>query len=144
MPGLDAFDTLFVLWAFLFQVVLIVHFALRRWRFQTAIRYGPAVYALGIPALAISILLLLNGKSWSFWLGGLLYFFWGVFGYGVEYRRCIQWRSPILWPVFAPYIALYLATIMFYWFPLALIAKPLWYAYAALFAVSTVLNVKSH
>jgi hypothetical protein len=144
MFGLDTFDTLFVFWAFLFQVVLIVHFALRKWRFQTAMRYGPIVYALGIPALALSILLLLEGKPWSLWLGGLLYFTWGVFGHVVEYRRCIQWRTPILWPVFAPYIALYLATILFYWFPLALIAKPLWYAYAVLFVASTILNLTSH
>jgi hypothetical protein len=33
---------------------------------------------------------------------------------------------------------------MFYWWPLALISRPLWYIYAVLFIVSTVLNVSSH
>ena len=35
-------------------------------------------------------------------------------------------------------------TCMFYWFPLALVSKPLWYVYAVLFIVSTLLNVTSH
>jgi hypothetical protein len=144
MFSLDTFDTLFVLWAFLFQLVLIVHFALRKWRFKTAIRYGPIVYALGVPALALSILLLLAGKPWWQGLGGFLYFAWAVFGYGVEYRKKIEWRSPIRWPIFAPYILLYLATTMFYWFPLARIAKPFWYGIAVLFAASTILNLTSH
>jgi hypothetical protein len=46
--------------------------------------------------------------------------------------------------LFGPYIVLYLATVMFYWWPLALIYKPLWYAYAILFIVSTILNITSH
>jgi hypothetical protein len=43
-----------------------------------------------------------------------------------------------------PYLIFYLATVMFYWFPLALIAKPLWDAYGILFAISTFLNLSSH
>jgi hypothetical protein len=44
----------------------------------------------------------------------------------------------------SPYVFLFLATTMFYWFPLALIYKPLLYVYAILFVISTVLNVTSH
>jgi hypothetical protein len=33
---------------------------------------------------------------------------------------------------------------MFYWFPLALVYKPLWYGYAILFVISTLLNITSH
>jgi hypothetical protein len=62
----------------------------------------------------------------------------------VEYWKEIEWRNPIRWPIFGPYVLFYLATPLFYWFPLALLAKPLWYAYGALFVVSTVLNVTSH
>ncbi len=43
-----------------------------------------------------------------------------------------------------PYVFLYLATVMFYWWPLALVSKPLWYVYAFLFMISTILNVTSH
>lgn len=144
MFGLNSMETVFVVTAFLFQIVLIVHFALRKRRFQTAIRYGPLVYALGAPALLVSLILMLNGAAWFFWISGLLYAAWGLFGYIVEYRRKIEWRSPARWGIFVPYILLYLSTIMFYWFPLARIARPLWFAYGVLFLISTALNVTSH
>jgi hypothetical protein len=144
MFGLDSLEALFVFSAFLFQLVLIIHFALRKWRFEIAMRYGPVVYALSIPAVVVSILLLRGGKTWSLWLSGFIYLNWAIFGYTVEYVKKIEWRNPIRWPIFGPYVFLYLATVMFYWFPLALIWKPFWYAYAVLFIVSTILNVISH
>lgn len=144
MSGLDSLETLFVACAFLFQLILIVHFVLRKWKFDFTMRYGWIVYALSIPAAAASILLLLSDKSWPLWLGGFIYLIWATYGYTVEYVRRIQWRNPIRWSVFGPYVTLYLATVMFYWWPLGLLSKPLWYVYAALFIISTVLNVTSH
>ena len=144
MPVLDAQRLLFVVCAFLFQIILIVHFSLRKWRFPLAIRYGSLVYALGLPAAAASGLLLHAGAPWSLWLGGFLYLAWAIFGFTVEYVAKIEWRSPIRWSIFAPYIFLYLSTIMFYWFPLALVWKTLWYGYALLFILSTILNLASH
>jgi hypothetical protein len=144
MFGLDHLEVLFVVIAFLFQIVLIVHFALRKWRFDFVLRYGWIVYALSVPAAATSVLLLLGGKTWSLWLGGFITLVWAVYGYTVEYARGIQWRNPIRWPIFGPYVFLYLATIMFYWWPLATISRRLWYVYAVLFIVSTTLNLASH
>ena len=46
--------------------------------------------------------------------------------------------------VFGPHVLLYLATAMFYWWPLALVSRPLWYVQAFLFGVSTMLNITSH
>ncbi len=135
---------LFVFTAFLFQMVLIVHFALRKWRFETAIRYGPIVYALSIPAALVSVVLIVGKQPWWMVVGGFLYLAWAIFGYGVEYVKRIEWREPIRWPIFGPYIFLYLATVMFYWWPLARIWKPLWVAYTVLFVISTVLNATSH
>lgn len=68
----------------------------------------------------------------------------GLYGYYVEYIRGIEWRSPIRWSIGGLYLLLYLATVMFYWWPLATIYKPLWYVYAVLFVISTVLNTTSH
>ncbi|MBN2007205.1 MAG: hypothetical protein JXA21_27895 [Anaerolineae bacterium] len=144
MPGMANPEILFIAMAFLFQLVLIGHFALRKWRFETAIRYGPIVYALGLVAFAVSVYLLLSGEPWSLWLGGCIYLVWAIFGYTVEYVKKIEWRTPVRWPIFGPYVLLYLATVMFYWFPLALVHKPLWYVYAGLFIISTLLNVTSH
>ncbi|MGD0707432.1 MAG: hypothetical protein ABSA51_03150 [Anaerolineaceae bacterium] len=144
MFGSSGPQSLFVITAFLFQIILIVHFALRKWRFAFALRYGWIVYALGIPAAIVSVVLLLGGVAWSLWLGGFLYLIWAAYGFTVEYVKKIEWRDPIRWPIFGPYVLLFLATIMFYWFPLALVYKPLWYGYAILFVISTLLNITSH
>jgi hypothetical protein len=144
MSTLDNLETLFALTAFLFQALLIAHFALRKWRFTLAMRYGWLVYALSVPAAAVSVILVVDGKPWTLWLGGFLYLAWAIFGYLVEYIRGIQWRNPPYWPILGPYVTFYLATIMFYWWPLGAISKPLWYLYAVLFALSTLLNLTSH
>lgn len=144
MFGSDWLERFYVIWALLFQIVLILHFALRRWRFDTAMRYGRMVYALSIPAAVLSIFMVLGGKTWSLWIGGFIYLVWGVYGFWVEYVKKIQWRSPPRWQVFIPYILLYLTTVMFYWWPLALIDRSLWVGYSVLFIASTALNATSH
>jgi uncharacterized membrane protein YphA (DoxX/SURF4 family) len=50
------------------------HFALRKRFFESyTLKFGWIVYALSIPAVVVSIVLLLGGKTWSFWLGGFLF-----------------------------------------------------------------------
>jgi hypothetical protein len=144
MFGPDSLEVLFVVTAFLFQIALVVHFSLRKWRFDLAMRYGWIVYALSVPAAAVSIVLLLGGVAWWMWLGGFLCLVWAAYGYTVEYVKQIQWRVPIRWQVAGPYLTLYLATEMFFWWPLWPIHRPLWYAQAALYVLSTVLNLTSH
>lgn len=142
---MDNLDSLFVITAFLFQIVLIIHFTLRKWAFDAyTMKYGWVVYALSVPAAAVSVILLLNGKTWSLWLGGFLYLIWAIFGYIVEYVKGIKWRIPIRWSILVPYLLLYLSTVMFYWWPLALINRTLWYVGAVLFIISTILNITSH
>ena len=141
---MDSLGYLFIGTSFGLSLALIPHFALRKWRFKTALKYGWWVYLLGLPAAAVSLALLLAGKAWYFWLGGFLYLAWAVFGLVVEYALKIEWRSPIRPAVFVPYILLYLAMQMFYWFPLARLARPLVYGYAALYVLVTWLNVTSH
>lgn len=78
-------------------------------------------------------------------LGVLLWLAWGAFGFWVEYiKKLTEWRAPIRWSAFIPYILLFLATSMFLWFPLNLIWRPLFYIQGGLFVISTVLNVTSH
>jgi len=145
MSKLDNLDKLFIVWAFLFQVVLIVHFALRKRLFESyTIKIGWIVYALCIPAVVISILLLRGGKSWSFWLGGFLFLLYAAFGYWVDYVMKIQWRNPLRLSIMFPYVFLYLGTVMFYWWPLALLSRPLWVVFAVLFVIGTILNIASH
>ena len=144
MTGLDNLEILFIVWAFLFQIVLIAHFSLRKWAFPVALKYGWIVYALSVPAVLVAVLLLLGGKTWSLWVAGFSHLVWAIYGYTVEYVRKLSWRNPIRWSIFGPYVSLYLATIMFYWWPLGIVSRPSWYVYAVLFVLSTILNVTSH
>ena len=145
MSDRDNLDTLFVVWAFLFQIVLIVHFALRKRFFESyTLKFGWIVYALCIPAVVISIILLLGGKSWSFWLGGFLFLIYAAYGYWVDYVKGIQWRNPLQLSIMFPYVLLYLSTVMFYWWPLGLLSRPLWVAFGILFVIGTILNITSH
>lgn len=145
MSDLDNLDRLFVAWAFFFQIVLIVHFALRKRFFESyTMKYGWLVYALCVPAVVISFILLLRGKSWSFWLGGFIFLLFAAFGYWVDYVRQMPWRNPLNLSVLFPYVFLYLGTVMFYWWPLGLLSRPLWIAYTVLFVISMILNITSH
>lgn len=143
--NLDKLDRLFVVWAFIFQFVLIVHFAVRKLAFESyTVKYGWIVYALCIPAVVISIILLRGGKNWSFWLGGFIFLIYSVFGYWVDYVAQIPWRSPLQLSILFPYVILYLAAVMFYWWPLGLLSRKLWLAYTILFIIATFLNITSH
>ncbi len=145
MFGLDKLDTLFVIWSFFLQIVLIVHFALRKPFFESyTIKFGWIIYALCFPAAVISFILLLGGKSWSFWLGGFLFLIYAAYGYWIDYIKGIEWRNPLRKDIMFPYVTLYLGTIMFYWWPLALLYRPLWFVFGALFVIGTILNITSH
>ena len=144
MLGLDKHDTLFVIWAFVLQICLITLFVIRKINIDLILEYGWIFYTLSIPAAIVSLIILRNGKQWSFWVGGFLFLLWAIFGYVVEYRLGISWRNPVVWSVLVPYVILYLGTIMFYWFPLGLLSRPLWYVYGVLFVLGTYFNVTSH
>ena len=144
MFRLDHYQIVFVLNASLVQLLLIIHFALRKWRFNLAIRYGWIVYAMSIPAAILSLYLFRGGMQWSFWLGGFIFLVWALYGCSVEYILGIEWRNAMRWSILVPYVVLYLGTLMFYWWPLALLFKPFWYVSAVLFLINTYLNVTSH
>ena len=144
MTDLGALEGQYLVAATVFQAILIAHFALRRWRLTAAARHGWLVYAVSLPFAVFSVAQLAAGAPWWLWLGGFLYLAWAMFGFVVEYRLRLQWRDPIRWAVFGPYVALYLAASMFYWWPAARLGLAAWLLLGLCFAVSTVLNVTSH
>ena len=144
MAGKDNLDTAFIVFAFFMQGVLLVFFVLRLWNFDFAVRIGWPVYTLGIPAAILSLVLLFGGKSWEYWLGGFLLLAWGILGYTVDIARPVAWRSPIHWPIFLSYVGLYLSAQGFYWFPVGILERRLWFIYGGMFVVSTILNMASH
>ena len=145
MADITQLEIIFVGWAFFLQLSLIVHFAIRKRFFDSyTLNYGWIIYALCIPALMISLVQLLGGSGWSFWLGGLLFAGFAAYGYWIDYVKGINWRKPLRKDIMFPYVTLYLGTIMFYWWPLALIYRPLWFIFGALFVIGTILNITSH
>ena len=145
MEGLDRFDYLFIIWAFFFQTVLIIHFTVRK-RFMESytVKYGWLVYALSIPAALISVIILLGGKDWTYWLGGFLFLVYAAYGYWIDYVKQIQFRNPLRLSIVFPYVFLYLATVMFYWWPLYPLSQTLWIIFGVLYVIATILNIKSH
>lgn len=145
MSKLDNLDILFIVWAFFFQIVHLVHFAIRKQLVESyTMKFGWIVYALCVPAVVISVVLLLGGKSWSFWLGGFLFLLYAAFGYLIDYVWRIPFRNPLRLSVVFPYVFLYLGTSMFYWWPLNLLSRPLWAVFTVLYIISTILNIISH
>jgi hypothetical protein len=145
MTDLTQFEYIFSGWAFLLQLSIIAHFAIRKRLFESyTVKYGWIIYALCFPALVISLVQFLGGASWSFWLGGFLFTIFAAFGYWIDYVKGISWRKPLRKDIMFPYVTLYLGSIMFYWWPLALIYRPLWFVFGALFIIGTILNITSH
>jgi hypothetical protein len=144
MARRDRFDRLFVATSLLIQVALVAFFALVKWNFAAAMQMGWIVYALAVPAAVVSGILMRAGKPWYLCLAGVLFAAWAIFGTAVDLVWAVQWREPILWPVFVPYVALYTASLMFYWWPLLRVHRASWFVYAALYVTSTLLNVTSH
>jgi len=141
----DRLDKLFVIWAFTFQIILIVHFAIRKPLFESyTVKYGWIVYALCIPAVLVSIILMRGGKDWTIWLGGFLFLIYALFGFYIDFVAQIQFRNPLRLSIIIPYVLLYLATVMFYWWPLWPLSRLLWSIYTVLYIVATYLNITSH
>ncbi len=65
MFNLENSQILFVVNSFVFQLFLIVHFTLRKWRFDLAMGYGRIIYALSIPSAIVSIIRLRGGEGWE-------------------------------------------------------------------------------
>ena len=140
----DSFNKLFVFTAFVIQVILVIYFVTRKVDFDAALRLGWVIYSLAIPAVIVSIVLIIVGKPWYLWFAGFAYGIWAILGYIVDIASPIPWRSPIYYPIFIPYVLLYTTGQMFYWWPLGRIKKAYWYGYLVLFATSTALNITSH
>ncbi len=140
----DRWDRRFVTMAIGTQVVLVIFFALRKWDFPAAMQVGWLVYALAIPAVALSVQGVREGKAWYLVAAGFLFGVWAAFGTVVDIIHRVEWRSPMLLPVFLPYVTLYIAAQMFYWWPLLKVDRRAWLAFTVLYAASTYLNMSSH
>jgi D-alanyl-D-alanine carboxypeptidase len=140
----DHAPPVFVLFGFLVQVLLVADFAARRWRPTLERRYGWVIYTLGIPAAGLALYLWLDGAAWYQPLAFGLFGLWALFGAWVDYLRPVAWRTPPRWPVFLPYVGLFVTSLFAFWIPLWYVGLPVWLAFGALYAVHTGLNIASH
>ncbi|MCX6373541.1 MAG: hypothetical protein NTX16_10785 [Actinobacteria bacterium] len=88
--------------------------------------------------------LILGGQSWRLYVGPLLFALWAVLGAAVDLWRRIEWRDPIRWGIFVPYVGLYFWAQMFLWWPLWDLWRAAWLGFLVLFAANTALNIRGH
>jgi hypothetical protein len=69
---------------------------------------------------------------------------WAGLGFAVDYLRRAEWRSPPLWPVFVPYVGLFIVSLFAFWMPLWSTGPGPWFAFGLLYALHTGLNLASH
>ncbi len=126
------------------QAVLVLFFAARRWRPRTAERLGWVAYAFAGLGLPLGVWLILGGHSWRLYVGPLLLACWAALGAAVDLWRRIEWRAPVRWSIFVPYVALYFWAQMFLWWPLWDLWRAAWACFLVLFVANTALNIQGH
>ncbi len=144
---MDTFDlplVLYVSFAFLIQVLLILNFAARNWKPEIERTYGWIIYALGAPSVVLAALMLVEERPWYFVLPPFLYFIWAIFGYVVDLWRPTAWRNPPRWGIFVPYVGLFVSSLLLFWGSMWSIGNSYWIAFGAMYAIHTIFNIFSH
>lgn len=144
MAGQDAATIAFVAFGLASQAVLVAYFAARRWRPRLADLYGWVAYAFAGIGLPLGVWLILETQSWRLYSGPILLAVWAALGIAVDRWLRIEWRMPIRWGVFVPYVGLYFWAQMFLWWPLRDVWLPAWGCFLVLFVVNTTLNIRGH
>jgi hypothetical protein len=144
MAGQDTVTVAFAAFGLVSQAVLVMFFAARRWRPRMAERHGWIAYAFAGLGFPLGAWLILGGQSWTLCAGPLLLALWAVLGAVVDLWRRIEWRTPIRWGVFVPYVALYFWAQMFLWWPLWDLWRSSWVLFLVLFVANTALNIQGH
>jgi hypothetical protein len=136
--------TVFVAFAFLVQVLLVLDFAARNLRPALERKYGWIIYALGLVAVLLAIVFAVGRQPGYAILAALIYAVWAGFGFYVDTYRQLVWRNPPRWPVLVPYVLLFIASQFAFWIPLWYVGLGYWRAYAVFYVVNTALNLYSH
>ncbi len=142
--GQPELKTAFAVFALVVQAGLAAHFAAYRWRPAWHRRWGWLAYALSLPGLALGLLCGLAQLPWVYWLAPGLLAAWAALGYTVDLWRPTNWRVPLRWSIFVPYLTLYLTAQFAFWIPLWSIGLGYWISYTLLYVLNTALNIPTH
>jgi hypothetical protein len=137
MPG-------FVAFAFASQLALIAFFATLGRRPNLSAAAGRIVYALGVVAAGLAIVLAIDGQPWYLVVALVLYAAWSALGTWIDIVHPIGWRVPPRWSIFIPYVTLLTAAQIGMWVSLWYVDLWLWIAFGILYAIHTTLNISSH
>ena len=140
----DFLNVFYVVFGFAAQILLIANFALRNWKPELERTYGWIIYALGVPSLILGLLILAAGRPWYFVAAPLLFSIWAAFGYRVDIWRPIPWRTPPRRSIFGPYVALFVGSLLLFWFSMWYLGTAYWIAFGLMYAGHTLLNIYSH
>jgi hypothetical protein len=144
VAGQDTATVVFAAFGLASQAVLVAYFVTRRWRPRAAERHGWIAYAFAVLGLPVGVWLIIGGQSWRLYVGPILLALWAALGAVVDLWRRIEWRDPIRWSVFVPYVGFYFWAQMFLWWPLWDLWRAAWLAFLVLFVVNTALNIRGH
>jgi hypothetical protein len=144
MSNSNILPLVFAAFAFISQALLIFNFVTLKWKPAIQQKYGWIVYAAGLIAFLLGILFWVNKQAWYFWLAFALFTTWALFGYIIDILRPVNWREPIRWQIFIPYVILYISAQFAFWIPLWFIGLKYWIIYAVLYTISTALNISTH
>ncbi|HET7087646.1 MAG TPA: hypothetical protein VFL17_03250 [Anaerolineae bacterium] len=140
-----ALQTVYILFAFAVQIILIADFAARVWKSALELRWGWLIYTLvGVAGLLLGVLLVVSRQPAYLAAGPLLLAIWAAVGYTVDVWRPVNWRSPPRWRIFIPYVGLYVTALLVMWVSMWFIGLAYWIAFGAMYAVHTGLNIYSH
>ena len=96
----------FIVFAFASQLALVAFFATLGRRPDLSTIAGRVVYALGVVAAALAIVLAIDGQPWYLVVALGLYAAWSALGTWIDIVHPIGWRVPPRWSIFIPYVAL--------------------------------------
>jgi len=135
---------LYVGFAFLVQALLVINFTARYWKPELERNYGWIIYALGLPSLILGILMLVDSRPWYFVVPPLLFSVWALVGYRVDVWHPAEWRNPPRWSIFIPYVALFMGSLLLFWFSMWYVDSIYWIAFGLMYVIETILNIYSH
>jgi hypothetical protein len=92
---------------------------------------GYAIMLLAIPATVALAAYLRAGANWRFWLGPMVFDAFVVFMLVVDYVRPVEFRSPAMPAILAPYLILFFGSIALMGFPMYRMDMRLWGVTAA-------------
>jgi hypothetical protein len=87
---------------------------------------GFMIAALGVPAAAALVALVRAGSGWLYWTGSAVYLAFVALMIVVEYVASIEFRSPPLYGILVPYLALFFGSILLMGLPMFRLNRALW------------------